>query len=295
MREIVEGDIPFKGFKTHYRKVVGTDPRKAPLILLHGGPGSSHNSLEVLDCIADTGRTLIYYDQIGCGDSPAPDERTDLFTKEVWCEELDNLREYLHLDRVHLLGHSWGGMLAITYISDCHSKGVLSAVLSSTLPSVSLWATETHRLVRQLPEEYQKAIEKAEQTGDWSDPEYLKANEVYSRAHIGGPWKETDPECLRRPRKGGQKAYLVAWGPNEYTPSGNLRNWEYLDRMRSWNLPVLITDGAEDESTPYMNMQMHRAVKGSEWEIFEFSRHMSYAEEHEKYVRLVSQFLDSHD
>ncbi|HBR85796.1 MAG TPA: alpha/beta hydrolase, partial [Firmicutes bacterium] len=65
MRKIIEGDIPFLGLKTHYRMVVGTDSSKRPLILLHGGPGSSHNSLEVLDPIADQGRTLVYYDQIG--------------------------------------------------------------------------------------------------------------------------------------------------------------------------------------------------------------------------------------
>lgn len=295
MRKIIEGDIPFLGLKTHYRMVVGTDSSKRPLILLHGGPGSSHNSLEVLDPIADQGRTLVYYDQIGCGLSPAPDDRTDLFNKETWCKELDNLREYLKLDKVHLLGHSWGGMLLITYLSDCHPQGVLSAVLSSTLASTSLWAQETHRLVKLLPARYQEAIAKAEQSGNWTDPEYLEANTAFMHAHVGGPWGPKAPECLKRPRIGGKVAYETAWGPNEYTPLGNLKDWEYLDKVKSWTTPTLITDGAEDESTPYMNMVLHRSIPHSEWQIFQFSRHMSYYEENAKYIELVENFLERND
>lgn len=295
MRKITEGDMPFKGYKTHYRVVEGTDPAKVPLILLHGGPGSTHVTLEVLDCLADCGRTLVYYDQIGCGESWVEPGHPELYNKETWCEELSALIKHLGLKRYNLLGHSWGGMLAITYVSDCALPGLNSVVLSSTLPSSKLWGEETHRLIGLMDEKDREAIRKAEETGDWSSPEAKEADQRFMRLHVGGPWTENDPECLRRPKKIGHEAYVTAWGPNEYTPSGNLADWDYLDKMKGWDVPTLITDGAEDESTPYIDLQMHKAVKGSQWEIFRNSRHMSYAEEHDRYVRIVGDFLAQHD
>lgn len=296
MASIIEGKMPFKGYETYYR-IVGKEylaNGKTPLLLCHGGPGSTHNSLEVLDDISDLDhRTLVYYDQIGCGLSSQADK--SFYNKETWCEELQALRDYLGLSTVYLLGHSWGGMLVITYLSDCHPTGVKGAILSSTLPSSSLWRIEQHRMIRFLPDWAKAAIAKAEAENRWDDPEYLKANDLYMHLHVGGPWKASDPACLTRPKVQGKEAYVTAWGPNEYNPLGNLKDWEYLDKMRSWSLPVLITDGAEDESTPYINQLMAEAVKGSEWHIFEFSRHMSYVEEHAKYDRYVIDFMDRHD
>lgn len=292
--EIKEGYLPFLGYKTYFR-IVGERSEKTPLVLLHGGPGSTHNTLEVLDDLAKDGRMLVYYDQIGCGLSSIPDDHPELYTKETWVKELDALREYLHLDKIHLLGHSWGGMLGITYVSDTPHKGVKSIVLSSTLPSSSLWAKEQHRLIKLMSKEDQEAIAKAEETHDWTDPNYLVANDHFMRLHVGDKATENSPECLKRKKIFGKVAYETAWGPNEYNPLGNLKDWEYLEKMKNWSIPTLITDGSEDESTPYINMQMNKAVKGSEWHIFEYSRHMSYTQEHDKYVDLVKRFLAEHD
>lgn len=293
--EIKEGYMPFLGYRTYYRLIGENKKGKTPLILLHGGPGSTHNTLEVLDDLADDGRLLVYYDQLGCGLSSVEGSHPELWTKETWIKELDALREYLHLDKVHLLGHSWGGMLAITYLSDTPHQGVRSVVLSSTLPSSSLWAREQHRLIKLMSREDQDAIAKAEQTHNWTDPAYVLANEHFMRLHVGDKADENSPECLRREKIFGKEAYETAWGPNEYNPLGNLKDWEYLEKMKRWNVPTLITDGAEDESTPYINMQMNKAVKGSEWHLFEYSRHMSYTQEHDAYVEVVRSFLNKND
>lgn len=293
--EIKEGYMSFLGYRTYYRLVGENKKGKTPLILLHGGPGSTHNTLEVLDDLADDGRLLVYYDQLGCGLSSVEGSHTELWTKETWVKELEALRKYLHLDKVHLLGHSWGGMLAITYISDTPHQGVRSVVLSSTLPSSSLWAREQHRLIKRMSQEDQDAIAKAEQTHDWTDPAYVLANEHFMRLHVGDKADENSPECLRREKIFGKEAYETAWGPNEYNPLGNLKDWEYLEKMRKWNIPTLITDGTEDESTPYINMQMNKAVKGSEWHLFEYSRHMSYTQERDAYVEVVRSFLNKND
>ena len=126
---IEEGYMPFLGHKTYYR-IVGEPSRdKHPLLLLHGGPGSTHNYFEVLDRVAwETGRQVISYDQIGCGNSYL-DGHPELWTQETWMNELIALREHLHLDRLHILGQSWGGMLIIAYLIEkkpqgiCHPEG----------------------------------------------------------------------------------------------------------------------------------------------------------------------------
>lgn len=285
--------MPFKGFKTYFR-IVGEKKDKAPLVLLHGGPGSTHNTLEVLDDLSDE-RQVIYYDQIGCGLSSVPEGHKELFNKETWCEELIELRKFLGLKEIHLLGHSWGGMLAITYLSDYAPSGIKSVVLSSTLPSTPLWVQEGKRLLKLLPDWAQQAIEKAKESHDFKDPVYLKANELFVHLHIGGPWGKDAPDCLTRPKIFGKEAYETAWGPNEYAPDGNLKDWDYLEKMKAWKYKTLITDGAEDESTPYIDKIMHEAVQGSKWVLFEYSRHMSYVEEHDKYVATVHNFLKEND
>ena len=108
--KITEGYMPFLDYQTYYRVVGENTGNKKPLVLLHGGPGSSHNYFEVLDRLAEEdGRQLIMYDQLGCGNSFV-EGHPELWTREVWIKELMALREHLGLDEIHLLGQSWGGM-----------------------------------------------------------------------------------------------------------------------------------------------------------------------------------------
>ncbi len=130
MTRVQEGYMPFGDYKTYYR-IVGEKSEKAPLLLLHGGPGSTHNYFEVLDDLAAKDhRQLIMYDQIGCGKSSMPDDKADeLYNAATWVKKLKALRDYLHLDQVHLLGQSWGGMLGIIYLCDEQPQGIKSGIL----------------------------------------------------------------------------------------------------------------------------------------------------------------------
>lgn len=102
--------MPFKGYETYYRIAGECSEGKKPLVLMHGGPGSTHNYFEVLDKVAETtGHALISYDQIGCGNSYL-DGHPELWTLETWTEELEALRRHLSLDECHILGQSWGGL-----------------------------------------------------------------------------------------------------------------------------------------------------------------------------------------
>lgn len=180
--DMVTGKMPFMGFETYYR-IVGEKTDKAPLLLIHGGPGSTHNYFEVLDSLAaTTGRQVISYDQLGCGESYV-EGHPELWTLKTWTDELIALREHLGLSRVHLLGQSWGGMLIISYLIDCHPEGIVSAVLSSTLPSSRLWSHEQHRLISFMSEQEQQAIAHAVATGDFNYPPYIAANDHYTVLH----------------------------------------------------------------------------------------------------------------
>ncbi|WP_300559846.1 alpha/beta fold hydrolase [Companilactobacillus sp.] len=135
--QIREGYMPYLGYQTYYRIVGKKSNNKKPLVLLHGGPGSTHNYFELLDDIAVDGRQIIMYDQLGCGKSAVP-SNPSLWKKETWANELIELRKYLGLDEIHLLGQSWGGMLAFIYMCDYQPAGIKSLILSGTLPSAKL-------------------------------------------------------------------------------------------------------------------------------------------------------------
>lgn len=296
MMEIKEGYVSFRGFKTYYR-IANPNGKKIPLLVLHGGPGSTHNSYELFDdmALADD-RPIISYDQLGCGLSALEDPHPALWKAKTWVEELMNLRTSLGLEKVHLLGHSWGGMLAIIYLCDYQPEGVIDVILSSTLSSVNLWREETHRLVKFLSEEDQKAIEKAETSGDFKSLEFYIANQHYYRLFVGGPWGDDAPDCLKRTKVVGKESYITAWGESEYSPSGTLKDYEYTERLKEIKIPVLLNSGANDESTPLQNKTMLEHLKTEkEWIIYPHARHMSYYEDHEEYEKNVMAFMNRHE
>lgn len=284
--------MPFMGYQTYYRIAGEAKEGKAPLLLLHGGPGSAHNYFEVLDRLADTGRQIISYDQLGSGNSYVAN-RPDLWNRKVWTEELMALREHLHLDQVHILGQSWGGMLLIGYLLDHKPEGVVSAILSSTLSNSQLWGHEQHRLIRLMSAEDQQAIARAEQTGNYNSEEYAQANARFMELHCAGAVTEDSPECLRRKKQSGEESYIVAWGPNEYTPMGNLRDFDYTDRLHELQCPCLITSGTNDLCTPLVAKTMFDRIPNARWELFDGTRHMSFVEQNDKYSALLAEWMDT--
>lgn len=292
---ITEGYVDFREFRTYYRIAGACCAGKKPLLLLHGGPGSTHNYFEVLDTLAEEdGRSLIMYDQLGCGESQAL-ERTDLFQMSVWLEELINLRRALHIEECHILGHSWGGMLLLEYICRHSPAGICSIILSSTLPSSSLWADEQRRLVQELPQEMQKAISEAEAAGDYTSEAYKRANKEFMRRHCGPDLTPDSPSCLTRAKKAGGKSYLTAWGPNEYTPLGNLKDFDCLEELTDIRIPALITSGAADMCTPLIAGIMKERIPGAEWVLFQNSRHTAFVEENRLYMDVLKDWLNRHD
>lgn len=293
--KITEGYMPYLGYKTYYRIVGEPNPDKAPIIFLHGGPGSSHNYFEVLDRIAELdNRQLIMYDQIGCGESFV-ENRPDLWNSKTWVEELIALREHLGLKEVHILGQSWGGMQLLDYICNYKPEGVKSIILSSTLPASWMWGLERKRNIALLPVEMQEAIAKATESGDYSSPEYQAAEAEYMRRHCAGATDENSPECLTRPVKKGVEAYVVGWGPNEFTPLGTLKDYDVTEQLKDIKEPALVVSGTDDLCTPYIAKYMYDRIPTSEWELFRACRHMCFVEDNEKYVNMLIDWMNRHD
>ena len=292
--KINEGYMPFMGHHTYYR-TVGERTDKAPLILLHGGPGSTHNYFEVLDRVAEEdGRMLVMYDQIGCGNSYV-DGRPELWKAETWVNELIALRKHLGLDTCHLLGQSWGGMLLLTYICGYEHSGVKSGILSSTLPASWLWGIEQARMIKELPEEYQEAIKTATETGDYSSDIYQRAEEEYMLRHAAGKPDPDGPECLLRKKRTGRESYVVGWGPNEYTPMGTLKDYDVIDKLKDIKEPCLVINGGNDLCTPYIAKVMYDNIPNSRWELFRECRHMCFVEDNDHYVEVLKEWLNEKD
>ena len=293
--EIREGYMPFLEYKTYYRVVGKNTGNKKPLVLLHGGPGSTHNYFEVLDRIAEEDeRQLVMYDQIGCGNSYV-ENRPDLWNSKVWIEELIELRKHLGLDEIHLLGQSWGGMQTLEYVCNYKPEGLKSIILSSTLPASWLWAEEAQRMIAQMPQDMQDAIKKATESGDYSSPEYQAAEAEYMRQHCAGEVTENDPECLRRPKKAGRESYVVGWGPNEFTPLGTLKDYDVIDQLGDIKEPALIINGGNDLCTPYVAKFMYDRIPNSEWELFRTCRHMCFVEDNDHYVEVLKKWMNKND
>jgi pimeloyl-ACP methyl ester carboxylesterase len=233
--------------------------------VLHGGPGSAHDALEGLGALSEQGRRVIFYDQLGSGESDRPDDPS-LWTVETFIDQLRSVREGLGLGEIHLFGSSWGGMLAVEYALT-RPGGLASLVLNSTPTSAPAWAEETARLAAGLDEQ------------------------EFRRRHIIR--LDPEPEVLQRARaKFGKQVYETMWGPNEFTVTGTLRDWEVIDRLGEIQVQTLITSGRHDECTPALVEPLHRGIVGSEWVLFEESAHMPYLEEPDRYLKVVADFLE---
>lgn len=288
---IEEKYIPFREYQTYVRIVKEDDQDSVPILLLHGGPGSTHNYFEVLDPLAKQ-RPVISYDQLGCGNSYV-DHHPQLWTLSTWMEELDNVIKSLHLTRFHLLGQSWGGMLALAYALQ-QPQGLQSLILSSTLSSSQLWGREQHRMLKYMTKEEQDAITKAEETGNWQDEMAQKAIARYMKLHCADI-KDNDPECLRREKRSGTESYMTAWGPNELTPQGTLKNFDVTDKLCEIKVPCLIVSGTDDLCTPLIAKTMYDHLPYARWELFANARHMVFAEYTEKYLQLLADWCQETD
>lgn len=288
---IKEGFVPFRGYKTWYR-VVGDheEPGMLPLLCLHGGPGATHDYFESLEELSATGRRVILYDQLGWGNSDHPNNPS-LWTIALFVEELGMIRHALALERVHVLGHSWGGMLAMEYALT-QPEGLASLILSNTAASMLEWRAEANRLVAELPLEVQQTIRKHESQGTTDSPEYQEACRVFSRRHAEDHI-DPKPEWVKQAftKLENNEVLLTMWGPSAFYATGTLIDWDITHQLSEIRLPTLVIAARYDEATPALAETVQRGIPGSELTIFENSAHFAHIEEAERYVQVLGQFL----
>jgi pimeloyl-ACP methyl ester carboxylesterase len=268
-RELSEGFVDVRGYRTWYRISGEAGPGTVPLLCLHGGPGSSHAYFRPLEQLAEESREVVVYDQLGCGDSDRPDDAS-LWSLELFVEEVGVVREALGLGRIHLLGQSWGGVLAQEYVLT-QPAGVCSLILSSTLSSTSEWVEEQRRLLAEL--------------GPGA------GEEEYTAAHFCR-MDPPPPELEQWRAKRNVAVYEAMWGPNEWTCTGALAGWDVRDRLREIEVPTLVTSGAYDACTPTVAETMVRGIVGAEHVVFEHSAHIPFVEEPERYRAVLVDFLE---
>ena len=292
-----DGYADFRGYRTWYRVVGDLAGGRPPLVMLHGGPGGTHDYLEPYERLAKSGRAVIFYDQLGAGRSThLRDKEPGFWTVELFLAELDNLLSHLGIEKdYHLVGQSWGGMLGAEH-GVLRPAGLRSLVISDSPASMTLWVQEADRLREALPKEVQQTLLKHEAAGTTESPDYTAAVRVFYDRHLCrlDPW----PDCMNRSFRYMQEdptVYHTMNGPSEFHVVGSLKSWSIIDRLHLIQAPTLLISGRHDEATPATVQPFKDHIKDVRWEIFEHSSHMPHVEETDRYLKVVGRFLDSYD
>ena len=282
-----EGRTTVHGYHLYW-KSVGEPGALGTVVVLHGGPGATHDYLAPFADLARYGARVVFYDQIGCGRSSLTRSLRE-YTVERDVEDLEELRRKLHLGRIHLIGSSYGGLLAIAYTL-AYPEAVRSLVSASGLASVPLTVREMRRLKDRLPSRVRSVLRRHEARGEYDDPEYLDAVMEFYRRHL-----------CRRARWPAELSYTLNHmsvpkygtmnGPNEFTITGTIRDYDVTDRLSEIRAPTLVTVGRYDEVTPRVARSIQTHIPGSRLVLFPKSSHVAFWEERGPYLATVRRFL----
>ncbi|GHF48455.1 L-proline amide hydrolase [Amycolatopsis bartoniae] len=286
------GQVPFREYRTWYR-ITGELGAGVPLVVLHGGPGCTHNYVLSLARLAGS-RPVVHYDQLGCGKSThLRDADPGFWTVELFLDELDNLLAHLGIaGEYDLLGQSWGGMLAAEHAVR-RPPGLRRLVIADSPASMQTWSAEAGKLRAQLPDDVRAALERHEATGDYENPEYKAATDVFYARHVcrivpNPPEVQATNQALADD----PTVYNAMNGPNEFHVVGSLRDWTVVDRLPAVEVPTLVVNGRYDEATDECVRPYVERIPGARHHRFENSSHMPHVEEQDAYLAVIGAFLE---
>lgn len=291
--------VPFGEYQT-WVQITTPDtakPGALPLFVLHGGPGMAHNYVANIAELADeTGRVVIHYDQVGCGNSThLPDAPTDFWTPALFVDEFHTVASTLGMDNYHLLGQSWGGMLGAE-IAVRRPVGLASLAICNSPASMELWVQGAGELRAQLPSQTQDALDRHEAAGTVTDPEYLAATMEFYRRHVCRtepmPQDFLDSEAQMEAEP---TVYHTMNGPNEFHVVGSLRHWSIIDRLPAIEAPTLVVAGEFDEATPATWQPYVDAIPDARSHVFVDCSHCSHLEKPEEFRAVIAAFLAEHE
>ena len=276
--------LPVDGGRIWYR-ISGKGPG-VPVILLHGGPGYSSFYLKPFERLGDD-RPVVRYDQLGGGKSDRITDTT-LFTIDHFVRELDSLRAHLGCAKVHLLGHSWGTILAFEYYR-AHPDHVASLVLASAALDIPTWERNTRRLVGTLSDSAQRAIRVREAEHRFDAPDYQAAiGEFYDRYVWRHPVQADLDSVLATAN---ERIYNYMQGPSEFTITGTLKQYDVTSDLRTIGVPTLYTVGEFDEADPETIRRFAALTPGARVVVLAGAAHLTPWDAPEENVRVVRQFL----
>jgi len=294
---VIDGVLRWEAGSTWYRVVGHLEAEAAPVVVLHGGPGAAHDYVETLAELAPLGRrACVLYDQLGCGRSQhLPDAPKSFWTVELFRRELNVLLEHLGIaGRYHVVGQSWGGMLAMEHALG-HPPGLLSLVIADSPASMELWVQEANRLRDLLPEDVQAALLEHEAAGTTDSPEYQAAMMRFYERHLCRiPFPDGLQRTLRQIDED-PTVYHTMNGPSEFHVIGALRTWDVTDRLPGIRTPTLVISGEYDEATPAVVRPLAEAIPHARWELLADASHCPHLEQPERFMSLVAAFLADHD
>jgi pimeloyl-ACP methyl ester carboxylesterase len=289
MRECLSGEgfISFRGYRSWYRVEKGELAQgRYPLLTIHDGPGATHYGLLPLERLAERGWPVIFYDQSGCGCSDHPTNDA-LWSFQFFLDELETLRATLGLDTVHLLGHGWGGMLALEYLLT-RPPGVLSLTLASSIACGGGLLAEQRRLFASpcslTPVRLRRWRRAA--PGVPTLCARLAVDAQYRCRHE--PWTGFLQEVTARLHL---ELNQYMWERGYKTGSGELCTWDIRPCLDCIQLPTLITAGRYDGYAPGQHHLLYQGMPHSELLVFEESAHYAHAEETERYLTALGAFL----
>ena len=289
MKKIVH-KIPYLGYHTR-AYVLGDLSKGIPLIILHGGPGGCVERYEPLEKLAEFGIPLIFYDQLGCGYSKVPKNHKISWNFRIFLDEFDNLVKYFKLEKYNVLGHSWGGMLALEYVCNFEHKNLQKLILFSTLPSTKIWNEEHLKMLDEFSPEERLALLNENEGKNFDKEIYKIAIKKFYKNHVGKRSKNIYPFKTKRFPKTNKEIYEKMWGKSELFGTGTLLDWNVEDKLHLVDVPTLILSGALDESTPKMNELMNKEIKNSKWVLLKKSHHIGYAEEPKLVIETIRDFI----
>jgi len=260
---------------------------KAPLVVVHGGPGFTSYYLEPLfDAALDF--PVVCYDQAGCGRARRSGGRK-IFSMDGFIDELEQLRVALGVEAMHLLGHSYGGAIAVEYAL-AHPGRVRTLICTSASLDIQRWRDDAERLISQLPLLSKMIIREGLRTNMYGSPQFREALDLYYERHIYG-FREKPQIILRAEGEADIITYQTVWGPHELVIDGLARAYSIADRLSELLCPVLYLCGRYDEATPEAHAYFASLTPQAHIEVFEQSAHFPHITERQAFLAAVRGFI----
>ena len=285
-----------KGIFRVWTKRYGNNP-KVKLLLLNGGPGATHEYFECFESfLPQEGIEFIYYDQLGCGNSEDPKD-TSMWDLPRYVEEVEQVRTALGLskDNFFLLGHSWGGILAMEYAVKYkdHLKGLIISNMMSSCPEYGDYADRV--LAKQMDPVVLDTIRMLEARKDFSDPRYMELlyQHFYVRHILRMPLDQWPEPVTRSFAKMNQSLYVTMQGPSEFGIAGKLAQWDRKASLKDIITPTLVIGATHDTMDPEHMRWMSAEFPNGRFLLCEQGGHMSMWDDQQVYMKGLVDFLKS--